>query len=258
MTVFGGAEGNTSPCVNDVWVLTDATGKGATPAWIELSPSGGPPSPRAQHGAVYDPNTNAMIVYGGQDCFSTVFGDVWVLSFANGLGGTPSWTQLAPAGGPGPREVTGCVTYDPTNNRLIVFGCSPLNNDVWVLTHANGQGGTPIWTQLSPSGTPPPGRASTSAVYDAKSNRLTIFGGDSGGDPYQDAWVLTHANGLGGAPAWTQLGPFPVLPSGRFYHTGVYNPKKNRMTIYGGIDVYDGAHVTIANDVWVLDHANGK
>src|SRR5260221_6002022 len=63
MIVFGGAEGNASPCANDVWVLTTATGLGGVPAWLQLSPTGGPPAPRAQHGAVYDPNTNTMIIY---------------------------------------------------------------------------------------------------------------------------------------------------------------------------------------------------
>jgi Galactose oxidase, central domain len=199
MIVFGGGEGSTSPCVNDVWVLTNANGKGVVPEWIALTPTGTAPSPRAQHGAAYDPNTNSMIIYGGQDCFATLYGDVWVLSNANGLGGTPGWTQLVPAGGgPGAREVTGCVTYDSAHNTLIVFGGSPGNNDVWVLSNANGHGGTPTWTELFPSGSLPPPRGTTSTIYDPKSNRLTIFSGeDSSGNVLQDAWVLTNANGLG-------------------------------------------------------------
>ena len=64
MIVFGGAEGNASPCANDIWVLSDANGKTGTPAWVQLVPTGTAPAPRAQHGAVYDPNTNSMIVYG--------------------------------------------------------------------------------------------------------------------------------------------------------------------------------------------------
>jgi len=260
MIIFGGGEGFSSPCANDVWVLTNANGKGGTPAWSQLSPSGGPPSARAEHGAAYDPNTNTMIVYGGQDCFHTLFGDVWILSNANGIGGTPVWTQLSPTGGgPGAREITGGVVYDSTNNNLIVFGGafnSMVGNDVWVLSHANGQGGTPAWTQLSPSGSLPAPRSSNSTTYDSRTNTLTIFGGaDNSGDLFGDVWVLSNANGSGGTPVWTQLGSFSLFAESRYYHTGVYSSKKNNMTIFGGLTVLGGR--TTTNDVWVLSHANG-
>jgi len=258
MIVFGGGEGFTSPCANDVWVLTNANGIGGMPTWTSLSPTGTAPAPRAQHGAVYDPSTNTMIVYGGQNCFSTIFGDVWVLSNANGLGGTSTWTQLSPTGGgPSSREITGGVAYDSTNNRLIVFGGSPEHNDVWVLSNANGQGGTPTWTQLSPSGTLPAARQANSTVYDPTSNRLTIFGGaDQSNHLFNDVWVLTNANGLGGTPAWTQLGPFASFPEARYVHTGVYNSSTNKMTVFGGLTTYSSSLTT--NDVSVLNHANGQ
>ena len=51
MIVFGGGEGSTSPCANDVWELTNANGKGAVPTWTQLSPGGSAPAPRIQHGA---------------------------------------------------------------------------------------------------------------------------------------------------------------------------------------------------------------
>lgn len=261
MTIFGGGLGNSAPCANDVWVLTNATGVDGAPEWLQLSPTGGPPAARAQHGAVYDPNTNTMIVYGGQDCFSTTFGDVWTLSNANGLGGTPTWTQLSPAGsGPGAREITGGVAYDVANNRLIIFGGESstgiLENDVWILSNANGQGGTPTWTQLSPAGSLPPARAVHSTVYDPRSNRLTIFSGQSTVGLLSDTWVLTNANGLGGTPTWKQLGPFSLFGEARGYHTGVYNLNTNKMTIFGGAIIAGASEAT--NDVWVLSHANGK
>jgi len=253
MTVFGGGLGSASPCANDVWVLTNANGTGGTPAWIQLSPVGGPPAPRTRHTAVYDSTTNTMIVFGGNNCFSTNFGDVWVLSNANGLGGTPTWTALSPSGGgPGPIEDHSAV-YDPGTNTMIVFGVVGFGSAVWVLSNANGQGGTPTWTQLSPAGTPPAGRSLSSAVYDAANNRMTIFGGSSGATLFGDAWVLSNANGLGGTPAWTQLGPFTTYAEARAGHTAVYHSSKNEMIIFGG---NVGSNLT-TNDVWVLSHANG-
>lgn len=269
MIVFGGGLGRSSPCENDVWILTDADGNGGE--WIRLNSTGSAPAPRMQHGSAYDPNTNTMIVYGGQNCFSTIFGDVWVLSHANGKGGTPAWKQLAPEGaGPGTREISGGVTYDPTSNTLIVFGGSLAEdgvgapqNDVWLLSNANGTGGTPTWTQLSPTGTLPAARAGNSTTYDPTTNSITISGGFtvvSGGQnqPLGDTWVLSNANGLGGTPAWAQITPSLYFPEARYFHTGVYNPTTNKLTVFGG-DIVDTPTITLfTNDVWVLSQANGQ
>jgi len=265
MIVFGGGLEFTSPCANDVWVLDHASGieasggliGPATPEWIQLETSDSRPAPRVRHAAVYDPGSNTMIVFGGNDCFSTNYGDVWVLSNANGLGGMPTWTQLDPTGpSPGPRENLPAV-YDAGSNRLIFFGgVNRVNfDDVWVLTNANGFGGTPAWIQLSPSGTPPSARNSHSAVYDPTNNRMTIFGGgEDSGMILGDVWVLSDANGYG-APLWTPLGPFPFFPERRSAHTAVYETSTNEMIVFGG---YTGfSPFAITNDVWLLDHANG-
>ncbi|HEY6253668.1 MAG TPA: kelch repeat-containing protein [Candidatus Angelobacter sp.] len=265
MIVFGGGEGRTSPCDNDVWVLTNANGTGGTPAWLQLSPAGSAPAPRVQHGSVYDPNTNTMIIYGGDDCFSTIFGDVWVLSNANGLTGTPTWMQLNPTGGgPGPREISGGVAYDSTNNRLIVFGGQTIRggifNDVWVLTNANGQGGIPTWIQITPSGTLPAARTQNSTTYDLANNRLTIFAGeDASANALGDAWVLMNANGIGGTPTWTQIASTSTdFPEARLLHTAVYNASTNKMTVFGGKTVSCCGVGGTVNDVFVLSHANGR
>jgi len=46
------------------------------------------------HTAVYDYTSNRMIVFSGGN-HDTVSPDVWVLTNANGLNGTPAWIQLA-------------------------------------------------------------------------------------------------------------------------------------------------------------------
>jgi hypothetical protein len=208
-----------------------------------------------------------MIIYGGNDCFSARFGDVWILTDANGVGGTPAWSQLSPAGlAPAGRENASAV-YDPTSNRMIVYGgdegVPTADNSVWVLTNANGSGGTPTWIQLSVAGTPPPVREGQSAVYDAQNNIMTIFGGQSeveGGGLFNDVWVLTDANGIG-SPSWRQLEPtLTVGPEPRLFHTAVYNPANNKMTVFGGIGTALGTTVTNADlqDVWILSNANGQ
>jgi hypothetical protein len=74
-------------------------------------------------------------------------------------------------------------------------------SDVWVLFNANGNAGTPTWTQLHPKvsgdrNIPPVGREFFSAVYDSTTNSMIIFGGDTNEGVYYGTWVLSHANGL--------------------------------------------------------------
>jgi len=256
MIIFGGGLGNTSPCANDVWVLSNANSANGTPTWTQLNPTGGPPLPRIFHAAAYDPGSNRMIVFGGNNCFTAgaqFYNDVWVLTNANGLGGTPSWIQLSPSGGPpGARENFAAV-YDAAANRMTIFGgagSSPLYNDVWVLSNANGLGGTPTWTQLAPAGASIPGMAGHTGVYDQATSRLIIFGGGNSGGDFNGVWVLSYANGLGGVPAWTQLTPTGTLPAAREEHSAVYDPTANRMVVFGGV----GPSETPMNDTWVLNN----
>ena len=258
MVIFGGAEGHSSPCANDVWALTNANGSGGSSAWTQLSPSGAPPSARWGQGGTYDPASNTLIIFGGNDCFSTNFNDVWVLSNANGVSGTPAWARLPASGGPEPRTAVGAV-YDSTSNELIVFGGQDnvtYFNDVWVLSNANGLGGAPVWTQLSPTGTPPAVRAYMSATYDPTTNRMTIFGGLNSSGGFGDTWVLINANGVGGSPAWMRIAANSFyFPYARASHTAVYSPATNEMVVFGGGVFGTGVGF---NDVFVLSHANGQ
>jgi hypothetical protein len=258
MIIFGGGLGHTSPCQNDVWVLNNANGLNGPPAWNQLSPAGGSPAPRWASAAGYDATSNTMIVFGGNSCFSTIYNDVWTLSYANGFGGIPTWTQLSPAGTPPSPRNSHSAVYDATSNTLIVFGgnsSSTVYNDIWTLSHANGLGGTPTWTKLSPVGPLPPARTLHSAVYDSVSNTMTIFAGYNGvsipdATVYNDLWILSNANGLGGTPAWTPLSPSGVLPPPRAAHVAVLDSNSGKMIIFGGI--FWGTTWYAYNDTWVL------
>jgi hypothetical protein len=246
MILFGGCNGGCLPTLNDVWVLANANGLGGTPAWIHLSPTGIAPTPRTRHTAIYDASNNRMIIFAGQNGSGNgcaTFSDLWMLSNANGLGGTPAWTQLSTAGGPPLGQYSATATYDSTNNRMIVFGgaatigtaCS-FSNAVWILTNANGLGGVSVWTNLIPEGAAgsPVGRGFHTAVYNALSNHMIIFAGDSNDVNLNDSWFLSNANGLGGVPSWSQLTPSNSPPT-RSGHLATFNPASNTMIIFGGI-----------------------
>jgi len=260
MIVFGGCLGGCLPVANDVWVLTNANGLGGTPpTWIQLAPTGGLPAGRNQPAAVFtsgasapassgDGAHNRMIVFGGQNGSGSgggTYAEVWVLSNANGLGGTPSWTQLSPTGGPPPGQYGPTAIYDVANNRMTVFGGGAQGsgvptNAVWVLSNANGLGGTPAWTNLVAEGAAgaPPARQDHMPGYDAAGNWMMIFGGCGG---CTDAWVLANANGLGGTPTWAELSPSdgPPLATG----AGAFNATSLRLTTVGSASTNAAAWV---------------
>lgn len=257
MTIFGGGLGLPAPCANDVWILDAANARNGTPNWIAITPSGTAPVARIYSGGAYDPTTNSLILFGGSDCSTGYFNDVWVLSNANGEVGTPAWTQLATVGTPPAARESGSVVYDSTNNVLMMYGGdaggSPFG-DVWILSNANGSGGTPTWTQLSPMGNPPMARTGQTATYDSTNNRMTVFGGIFSGITLTDAWVLTFANGIGGTPAWSLIPTQGTAPS-LAYHSAVYDSKLDNMYVFAG---KSSADKLATNDhAFALQGANG-
>jgi len=112
----------------------------------------------SEHSAAYDPGSNTMIVFGGIVQDDTLRNSVLLESNANGSAGLEAgtWSELKVNIFP-PARMLHTAAYDQANNRMIVFGgCADLEcdiplNDTWVLTNANGTGGAPTWTELSPS-----------------------------------------------------------------------------------------------------------
>ena len=242
--------------------LTLSSLPGSAQGWSSITTSGTAPGSLCNLPILGD-GQGDLIFYGQPACSGA--NQLWVLSNANGLGGTPTWTQLSPTGGTPPGRHAAMSVYDPTTNSMIIFGgclsgCTPAGNDVWVLSHANGKGGTPVWTQLAPSGAAPNPRINSSAAYDPATDRLMIFAGQNGGgsacSTYSDTWVLTNANGTGGAPAWIQLSPTGGPPAGQYGPTTFYDSANNRMTVTGGSGIVGGS-CSPTNAVWVLSNANG-
>ncbi len=195
MILFGGECGGTF--YNDVWILKNANGAG-TPSWT--GPFSGAVTARAYHSAGYDPNTNTMTIFGGQNS-SANLNDAWVLSNANGTGTGGSWTQLTPYGALPSIRYAQSTAYDPSLNRMMIFGGNSngtLLDDAWVLYNANGMGATPTWVPLTFIGSVPGSRGEASLVYDSNSGNALLFGG-GGSTPnfLNDVWTLQNAVGIG-------------------------------------------------------------
>jgi hypothetical protein len=260
MIVTGG-QGPGSPFF-ETWVLVNADGTGGPPAWMRLQTNW--PMPYFfYHSLGYDAANNRLIAQGGVNLLTGFNdGEVWALPNANGIGGAMDWIKLNPTN-PRPRVQWQTSGYDPGTNTAISFidntDVSPHVNQVWLLKNANGLGGTPDWTELTPSGVLPPTRYGTSAVYDGSRNKMVIFGGCTGetGEVFlNDVWRLENANGQGGAPQWTPFSPDSPLPPVRNFHNMVYNPGTDRMILFGGSHFSPPNHIYF-DDVWVLTEAMG-
>ena len=266
LLLFGGYTSTLEP-VNDVWALNTVSG---TPSWTWLKTNNPAIPARTSHAAVFDPASDngcgRMIVYGGYGAVNNLpsLHDVWVLTQA--CSSNPTWVQLNPSGGPPAASGDTAYAYDPASNELIVAGGSidgsataPTTFDVWVLTHANGLGGVPQWVKLNVSGTPPGTRWGMVSAYDPAANALMFFGGlvpansscTGGLDQacrYVDnsVWVLTHANGLGGNPAWVNV-TSPGGPPLRTGATSIYDSTNRVFTIFGGVGLPGGS---FQKDTW--------
>jgi hypothetical protein len=247
LILFGGCTSDCQSQFNDTWVLTNADGTGGTAQWTQLNPSGARPVPRSYATGDYDPVSNRLIVFGGGNFHGTLYNDTWALTNANGVGGAPQWVQLLPTGAlPGPRESL-AASYDQNSNRLIIFGGVGGGNQTWVLTNANGLGGTPQWIQMNPANSP--NRNGIRGVYDTVNNRFMFCcGADPATGEKNDAWALSNANGTGGAPEWMQISVTGTPPLHREDFGAAYDQATNRMIIHGG---------NYLNDTWVLTNANG-
>jgi hypothetical protein len=111
-------------------------------------------------------------------------------------------------------------------------------NDVWSLSLS----GTPAWSPLTPTGTPPAIRLAPSAVYDPVQARMVVFGGRNNSGQFNDTWSLS----LTGTPAWNLRVPSGTPPTARYSAAAAYDAVHGRMVVFGG------AGATIQQDTWAL------
>src|SRR5262249_12984780 len=142
LILFGG-DGDTDS-FNDAWQLSLA----ATPTWSKLSPTGTPPTARANSTCILDAPRNRVVIFGGCGHNGVALSETWALPLAGGT----SCTQILPTGGPPPARGEGAAVFDPLRNRMLVFGgespCCGPDSTVWALALT----GTPAWSALTVTG----------------------------------------------------------------------------------------------------------
>lgn len=252
MVVFGGTTGVPENCnpavaaayVGDTWLYDDACG-----TW-QLSDAEGP-SARGRHSMAG--SADGAWVFGGRwrpdgatSGDYTLYDELWHFDDAN-----ETWT-LVSTGGPEAR-VNATMVWDPTVERLLLFGgndsASGMNigplNDAWEYDPAAN-----VWSELSPSGTPPPPRLSAAGTFDPLRNQLVIYGGfdsfDFGGtvEYYSDVWALNLDT-----MTWEQLANDVGAPDGRFGAAMIHDATFDHYVVFGG---HDDQLLGNRNDAWLF------
>jgi N-acetylneuraminic acid mutarotase len=153
------------------------------------------------------------------------------------------WTNLDPSGNlPAPRD-SRSMDYDSTAAKVLLFGGwggdSSYFADTWLYDPVAN-----IWTELSPQGDVPAGRAFHQMVFDSSTGKVILFGGSRGEEHILgDTWLYDPVTN-----AWTELRPVGDVPPARMDHALVYDAAHRRVLLFGG---WSG--VTAFNDTWAYD-----
>lgn len=238
-------EGDGYLLLNEVWVLT----LDDTPSWSLLTIPGDVPGERHSPQWGYDPARNRLLVFGGYGRHYPggpfeYLNDIWELE----LNGNPSWNEIVASGTPPAGRLAGAAVYDVLNQRFVGFGgTAGLPVDTWQLDLR----GQPEWSTVQTDGVEPLGGYGMTSIFDSVRNRMLIFGGsinDGYFGTHNDTWELDLRPET---PRWRQLSPSGTLPVGRRTLTSVFDPRRDRMVIFGG---WDGtpSESAFLNDTWAL------
>lgn len=182
MVVYGGRQ-DEQVNLTTIHVLDLQPGSPTYLQWAELTPRDGTiPPGRVDHVAVYDPVQHRMIIFGGWDKENDWFmQDTWAFDFASMKWRIHARKAKHPKP-PARRHAT--AVYDNVNHWMIVFGGTGggLLNDIWAFDlHAD------VWKNLTPGPQP---RRDHSAIFDPRSGRVLLYGGEHipDGPKLHDLW----------------------------------------------------------------------
>jgi N-acetylneuraminic acid mutarotase len=144
MLVFGGGDTSTSR-LNDLWAYQP----GST-SWVQVMPSGAPPSGRTDHTAVWQPGASQMLVFGGATA-SGFLNDFWAYSGIS----SPTATPTATATPTTTRTPTATVTLTPTATPTPTATATATATPTATATTTSTPTSTPTPT-LTPTATVPP------------------------------------------------------------------------------------------------------
>jgi hypothetical protein len=228
--MFGGGKED-GTYLQDTWEWD-----GALRRWIQRA-AGLKPSKRFAHAMAFDAGRGRTVLFGGFDGANQQ--DTWEWDGAAG-----SWTNRTPAGAKPTARTGHAMAYDGARARVVLFGGGDGSylQDMW---EWDGTAGT--WTDRTPGGSNPPGRAGHAMAYDVSRGKVVLFGGWSGSSDLQDTWEWD-----GVAGTWTDRTMPGTKPQARNGHAMVFDTVRGRTVVFGGASGSERLQ-----DTWEWDGVSG-
>lgn len=211
-------------------VIVDASrsrGIGPFHGKAEFLQSAGPGA-RLGHALAYAEDAGLVLLFGGFLSDGQPRDDLWAWDGR-------TWRPL-PGPGPSPRRWP-AMTYDRRRQRLVLHGgrdgvgaAGRQLDDTWQWD-ASG------WRRVAAAG--PGGRDHHRMVYDARRDRVVLFGGWDGSSTRADTWELENDR-------WQEVGN--TGPSARAAHGLAYDAQRGRTVLFGG-----SSDTTFFGDTWLWD-----
>jgi hypothetical protein len=203
----------------------------------------GEPGRLAEACAVFDPQCNAMVLFGGEDNTGAESNETWLLDVT-------SINLLAPAAAGWTRVRTSTTKpsarkgaagfWDAPNRRAVFFGgedsTQAVNGETWAL-YLNGHG-SPVmasgaWVQLQPPNAGPSARSNAAAALDPLNLRGIVFGGKSGNTSrFADSSSLCAP--APAPPAYERRLTLINPPTARSGCSAVLDRPNDQMILFGG------------------------
>ncbi len=252
--VFGG---NVGSHYNDLVTNTVYSFDIMTNNW-EVFPTTGTDIPvaRSAHSAVFDPQFNRMIIYGGRDVDQTVLNDTYILD----LSVTPAQWSKASLSYEAPARWQATTIFDPVRQGMVIFGgvktSNESTNELWYLNLSAPDLTGKRWTQISPQNDTISDLARTAhvMVYNPDTDQILV---SSGWAPltlteafYNTTYAFDFSTDSTGR--WSLVTPGPDIPQARRNASGVYDTIHKQMIIFGG--AYGNAdNAVFFNDMYALN-----
>jgi hypothetical protein len=199
------------------------------------------PSSHQLAGVAYDEARGRLVRFGGISIDGqTQYNETWEWDGA-------AWELRAPAHAPSPR-FRAQLTYDRNHQRTLLLGgvghLGQLLSDFWEWDGTD-------WTELTP--TFGPGNSADNSylpqlfAFDPIAGQVLLMSADSRGLSFNSNWWWNGAH-------WSTSGP--TLPVGRSFGAVSYDPKRERVVLFGGRNGECCVDSVALGDTWLWDGAS--
>jgi hypothetical protein len=234
LILFGGVNSSATR-LNELWKYTVGTN-----TWSQLSPTGGPPTARSEHTAVYDSVNATMLVYGGTT--GSVSNELWKYTIS-----TNTWSQIT---------FSGSITARRAHTAIYEGGSIQL---MWIYAGYTTAAVAEMWkydvvansfTQVTMTGAPST-RYAHGSCYVASTRTMYTFGKYSATNEFYSYNLGTNT--------WTTPSVSGAAPDGRHGQGMETNPDNGQFYMFGG---YVASGLSNGNiefcDFWTYNPSNNS